>query len=679
MSPGMLAVDVGGTFTDVIGVRDGKIEAVKVPSRSEAPEQSVLDGAEALGAGDRSVFNHASTVGLNAVITRNLPKIGFLTSYGHRDMLDFARSWRPLEALTDPGWRRPFGDARAPLVDRYLRRGVRERMLASGEVLIELDEAHARAELQRFAKCEIEGLAICLINAYLNPAHELRIRELASEILGDIPISISSEVSPLAKEYARASTTVIDVFMKLIFTSYEHKLIAGLAEQGFEGDLNFADSAATLIDSDRAVEQPFRLVFSGPAAGAVASAHFCEMIGDHHLLCCDVGGTSSDISLVIDGQPSLRTTFELEPDMLVNALSVELGTLGAGGGSLVFATAAGEIRVGPESAGGDPGPACYGRGGTIPTMTDAFMAMGILDPGGFNAGRMTLDPSLSLQAFEALDSPLSLEQRIAYAYRIGLNNITEGLIDVAIGRGLDPRDFSLVAFGAAGPLMLPAILNDVRARRVIVPPYPGLFSALGLLSSDLVYTESRSAYVVMSHDTAAGVNRTFQDMEAYVREQLPPGVTDVEVRRTFDGRLVGQSWDTPFVEVPGGELDGAAIDQMIVAFHDEYESRYGNRFEQFPVEGVTYRVQLALGSDKVEYPKIEQGEAVEIAPDRVLELSYVEEHESKVGEYQRENLKAGNIVRGPAIIREPMSTTHVVAGQLATIGEYGEISIEREV
>ena len=679
MSPGMLAVDVGGTFTDVIGVRDGKIEAVKVPSQPEAPEQSVLDGAQALGADDRSVFNHASTVGLNAVITRNLPKIGFLTSYGHRDMLDFARSWRPLEALTDPGWRRPFGDARAPLVDRYLRRGVRERMLATGEVLIELDEAHARAELQRFAKCGIEGLAICLINAYLNPAHEVRIRELATEVLGDIPISISSEVSPLAKEYARASTTVIDVFMKLIFTSYEHKLIAGLADQGFGGDLNFADSAATLIDSDRAVEQPFRLVFSGPAAGAVASAHFCEMIGDHHLLCCDVGGTSSDISLVLDGQPSLRTTFELEPDMLVNALSVELGTLGAGGGSLVFATAAGEIRVGPESAGGDPGPACYGRGGTIPTMTDAFMAMGILDPAGFNAGRMTLDPNLSLQAFEALDSPLSLEQRIAYAYRIGLNNITEGLIDVAIGRGLDPRDFSLVAFGAAGPLMLPAILNDVRARRVIVPPYPGLFSALGLLSSDLVYTESRSAYVVMSHDTAADVNRTFQEMEAYVREQLPPGVTDVQVRRTFDGRLVGQSWDTPFVEVPGGELDGAAIDQMIVAFHDEYESRYGNRFEQFPVEGVTYRVQLALGSDKVEYPKIERGEAVEIAPDRVLELRYVEERESKVGEYQRENLKAGNIVRGPAIIREPMSTTHVVAGQLATIGDYGEISIEREV
>jgi N-methylhydantoinase A len=677
MAQGMLAVDVGGTFTDVIGVRDGKIEAIKVASRPSAPEESVLEGALALGAADRSVFNHASTVGLNAVITRRLPKIGFLTTFGHRDMLDFARSWRPIEALTDPSWRRTFGDARAPLIDRYLRRGVRERMLASGEVLIPLDEDHVRAELQRFAKCDIEGLAVCLLNGYLNPAHELRVRELAVEVLGGIPVSISSEVSPLAKEYARASTTVIDVFMKLIFTSYEEKLAEGLTEHGFTGDLNFADSAATLIDSDRAVEQPFRLVFSGPAAGAVASAHFCDMIGDRHLLCCDVGGTSSDISLVLDGQPSLQTTFELEPDMLVNALSVELGTLGAGGGSLVFATAAGEIRVGPESAGGDPGPACYGRGGTVPTMTDAFMAMGVLDPAGFNAGRMTLDPALSVKAFADLDSPLTLEQRIEYAYRIGLNNISEGLIDVAIGRGLDPRDFSLVAFGAAGPLMLPAILDEVKARRVIVPPYPGLFSALGLLSSDLVYTESRSAYVVLSADTAAGVNQTFNEMEASLREQLPPGVTDVEVRRTFDGRLVGQSWDTPFVDVPGGELDTAAIERMIAAFHDEYESRFGNRFEQFPVEGVTYRVQLALGSEKVAYPEIAVGQAVEVEPDRMIELSYVDAAESRAGEYQREQLKANNIVRGPAIIREPMSTTHVVAGQVPTIGRYGEILIER--
>jgi len=678
MGLGMLAVDVGGTFTDVIGVRDGAIEAVKVPTERLTPETSVLRGAEMLGAGERAVFNHASTVGLNAVITRRLPKVGFLTTYGHRDVLDFARSWRPLEAITDAGWRRPFGDSSAPLVERYLRRGIRERITADGGVLIALDEDHARVEFERMARCEIEGLAICLVNAYVDGLHERRLRELAREILGDdLPISISSETSPLAKEYPRASTTVIDVFMKIIFGAYSGDLGRGLRELGFGGELNFADSSASLIEAEYAMETPFRLVFAGPAAGAVASAHFGGLLDESHLLCCDVGGTSSDISIVIDGAPSLQTSFELEPDMLVNALSVELASLGAGGGSIVSATPAGEIRVGPQSAGGDPGPACYGRGGTAPTMTDAFLAMGVLDPGAFNAGRMALDPGLSLAAFEALDSPLDLEQRIGYAFRIGLNNIAEGLIDVTIGRGLDPRDYSLVAFGAAGPLMLPAILDDVKARRVIVPPFPGLFSALGLLSSDQVFTASRSAYLVLSHDVAGQVGSIFGEMEQSLRRHLPETEATVEVRRTFDGRLEGQSWDTPFIEVPAGDLGAGSIDAMIAAFHDEYESRYGNRFEQVPVEAVTYRVQFVVRAEKVDYATIEPGEAVEVEPDRIIELRYVPEAERRAGEYRREALKANNIVTGPAVIREPMSTTYVCAGQRATVGAYGEIVIER--
>jgi N-methylhydantoinase A len=307
-------------------------------------------------------------------------------------------------------------------------------------------------------------------------------------------------------------------------------------------------------------------------------------------------------------------------------------------------------------------------------MTDAFVAMGILDPARFNAGRMALDRELAIQAFERLDSPLPLEQRISYAYRIGLNNVAEGLIDVAIGRGIDPRDYSLVAFGAAGPVMLCAVLDEVKARRVIVPPYPGLFSALGLLSSDLVYTDNRSAYRLLTPDTVDEISDVYEDMEANLRKHITPG-QDVEVRRTFDARLYGQSWDTPFVAVPP---DAASLEGMISAFHDEYQSRYGNRFEGFPVEGVTYRVQLVVKSQKVDYPKIEVGDAVEIPPDRVLTLEFVDDDNRNPGEYERENLKANNIVRGPAIIREPMSTTHVLAGQVATIGSYGEIVVERE-
>jgi N-methylhydantoinase A len=669
----MLAVDVGGTFTDVIGVGGDGIEAIKIPSLRDHTEAPVLRGAEALGAQRRAVFNHASTVGLNALITRRLPKVGFLTTFGHRDMLDMGRCWRPPEALTDAGWRRPFGDATAPLIPRYLRRGVRERITADGRVLIELDEAHARYELERLRRCAVEGLAICLINAYVNPEHEVRLRALAAEVLGPVPVSVSSSVSPLAREYARASTTVVDVLMKLIYERYTDALADGLREQGFDGQLNFADSAATLLESRHAMEKPFRLVFSGPAAGAVASAHFGAMIGDSNLLCCDVGGTSSDISLVVDGNPSLNTTFELEPDLLVNALSVELGTLGAGGGSIVSSTASGELRVGPESAGADPGPACYGRGGTAPTMTDAFLAIGLLDPDRFNAGRLSLDPELALDAFRRLDSPLSLEQRIAHAYSLGLNAVAEGMIDATIARGVDTRDFSLVAFGAAGPLMLPPIVDHVRARRVIVPPYPGLFSALGPLSTDLVYSASRSAYRLLTPDVSAELDAVFERLERELRGQVSDGA-DIEVRRTFDGRLAGQSWETPFIAVPAGAI---TVVEMISAFHDAYEARFGNRFDGMPVEAVTYRVELIASTAKVAYPPLAAGEPVEVAPDRTIELRFVDEANRLAGEYERDALRAVNVVTGPAVIREPTSTTHVPAGHRATVGGHGELVIEQ--
>src|SRR5918995_2897126 len=260
----MLGVDVGGTFTDVVGVEDGRITVAKVPTDPHHTEQSVLEGARSVGAEGQDLFNHASTVGLNAVITRNLPKIAFLTTLGHRDILDMGRTWRPLEALTDPNWRRPFGDARNPLIPRYLRRGVKERILVDGNVLIPIDEEQVREQLEVLRKCEVRGVAICLINSCVNNAHEVRLRELVQEVLGDVPCSISSDVSPLAKEYARASTTVIDVFMKIIYSTYADRLGAGLRELGFEGDVNFADCAAMLMASDFAMSQPFRLVFSGP-------------------------------------------------------------------------------------------------------------------------------------------------------------------------------------------------------------------------------------------------------------------------------------------------------------------------------------------------------------------------------------------------------------------------------
>lgn len=674
----MIAVDVGGTFTDVVSLRDGEIRTAKVSTNYTDVTAPVLEGAATLGVERSQVFNHASTHGLNAVITRRLPKIGFLATEGHRDILDMGRVLRPPHALLDPRWRRSFGDAARPLVPRYLRRGIRERITADGEALFDLDEAQAREQLAVLARCEVEGVAICLINAYVNAAHEQRLRELVRDVLGDIPCSISSEVSPLAKEYPRASTTVIDAQMKIIYSSYSARLEQGLADLGFTGQLNYADCAATLVPSSGAMEQPFRIVFSGPAAGTVASAHFGGMIGEANLLCADVGGTSCDISVVTDGQPFVNTTFELEWDLIVNALANDITAIGAGGGSIVSIGAFGEIQVGPGSAGADPGPACYGRGGTQPTTTDTCVMIGIIDPTAFAGGTLQLDPELSRQAFENLDTDLTLAQRVRYAYEIAVNNIAEGLFNVAVKHGVDPRDYSLVAYGAAGPMVLPATLDVINCKEVIVPPNPGLFSALGLLSADQVFATSRSAYTVLNPDVAPQIDALYGEMETQLRERLGAN-GQITLERTFDAHLVGQSWDTPFVPAPAGTIDADAITTMIAAFHETYESRSGNRFEFVPVQGVTFRVRAVLDTPKVEYPVIPARGDEPLIPTGTTQLHYLgdldEGEEANV--YDRSSLRAGDVLEGPAIVNERLSTTHVGSGQRATVGRYGELIIRR--
>ncbi|MEU6563271.1 hydantoinase/oxoprolinase family protein [Nocardia nova] len=681
----MIAVDVGGTFTDVVALRDGHIHTAKVSTDYADVTKPVLQGAALLGVQDSAVFNHASTHGLNAVITRQLPKIGFLATEGHRDILDMGRVWRPAEAILDPRWRRSFGDAARPLIPRYLRRGIRERITADGGVLFELDENQARAELEVLRTCGVAGVAICLINAYVNPAHELRLRELVREVLGDIPCSVSSEVSPLAKEYARASTTVVDALMKLIYADYTAKLEKGLAELGFTGQLNFADCAATLVPSQRAMEHPFRIVFSGPAAGTVASAHFGALIGESQLLCADVGGTSCDISVVTGGEPYVNTTFELEHDLVVNALANDVTAIGAGGGSLVSIGPTGAIQVGPGSAGSTPGPACYGRGGTQPTTTDTCLLIGIIDSETFAGGQVSLDPELSRRAFERLDSEFTLAQRVRYAYEMAVHNIAEGVFNVAIKNGVDPRDYTLIAYGAAGPMLLPAAMDAVHCKQVVVPPNPGLFSALGLLSADQVFTVNRSSYTILGPEVAPQIDALFAEMEAQLAERIEHDAR-VSFERSFDAHLVGQSWETPFVPVPGGTIDEAAIAAMIGSFHDTYEERSRNRFDMVPVEGVTFRVRAVLDTPKVDYPQIpERGPDEPLTPARTVTLRYLGDLDTadietgqRAAVYHRDALRAGDELDGPIIVNEGLSTTHVGAGQRMTVGRYGELVIRRK-
>jgi len=668
----LIGVDVGGTFTDVVMVKDGAVHVTKVPSVPARPELAVLEGARRCGVDGAAIFNHASTKGLNAILTRAIPKIGFLTTDGHRDMLDGGRAWRPWKGQLDPRWRRPFGDAARPLVERYLRRGVKERVLADGGVLIPLDEDQARGELALLRRCNVAGVAICLLNSYANPAHEARLAELAREVLGpDALISVSHRVGARAREFPRAATTVIDVLMKLVYGDYADKLSAGLDSQGFRGDLNFADCTAALIPWREALEAPHRILFAGPAAGAASCVALGEAIGDGNLIGCDVGGTSTDVTMIVGGQPFTNDSFEIEWDLVVNALATEVSSVGAGGGSIVAVSPSGDIMVGPESAGAVPGAACYGRGGTRPTVTDACLLMGILDPHGFADGQMELDVAAAEHAFATLDCAIPPAERVATAWRVALNNIAEEVVNVAIRHGADPRDFSLVAFGAGGPMLLAGALELTGARRLIVPPHPGLFSALGLLSTDLVFAESRSAYHMLSPDSAPAIDALLAGMEGQLRARLAPGA-DVRVQRSFDGRLVGQSWETPFVAIEDGAVDMA---RLTAAFHAEYARRNGQGFPDMPVQGVTWRVQLVAPSTRFEWKPIagQQGAPAPIGR-RVLHHLADEPVEARI--YERASLGAGALVDGPAIIREPLSTILVIPGQTARVGRFSEIVIE---
>lgn len=674
----MFGVDVGGTFTDVVVVRDGRIEVTKVPSIPADPQRSVVEGARRLGVADAAIFNHASTKGLNAVLTRQLPKIAFLTTDGHRDMLDAGRAWRPFDGQLDPKWRRPYGDAARPLVPRYLRRGVRERILATGEVLTPFDAPQARAQLAVLKRCNVEGVAICLLSAYVNGAHEQLLKALVRDVLGDIPVSVSSEISPRAKEFSRASTTVIDVIMKLMYGDYAHRLNAGLAELGFRGDLNFADCTASLLPWREALQQPYKILFAGPAAGTASCQRLGRVIGEPRLICCDVGGTSTDVSLIMDGQSFTNDSFEIEHDLVISALSTEVSSVGAGGGSIVAISGAGDITVGPQSAGALPGPACYGRGGTLPTVTDACLLMGIIEPRGFAGGQLELDVEAARRAFASLDTPLPLEQRIGYAYQIAVNNIAEEVTNVAIRHGSDPRDYSLVAYGSAGPMLLGSAIETLNVRRVIVPPHPGLFSAIGLLSTDLVFSDSRSSYLMLDADAAPKLAAMFAAMEAKLLASVGSQAQALSLRRSFDGRLLGQTWETPFVEVPAGPITAATVTAMIQHFHEEYARRNGRSMSMIPVQGVSYRVQAVVPVDKFEYRKLDRP-AQAAAPRATArrELRHLAPQVLDAGVYERAGLVPGMRVPGPAIIQEPLCTTLVGAGQTATCGDYGELYIEK--
>jgi N-methylhydantoinase A len=651
----ILGVDVGGTFTDAVLLSDAKLRTAKVPSAARQ-EESVLAAAAAVGAEGVDRFTHGTTVATNALLERKGARTAFVATAGFEHLLHLRRQNRA-------HLYRLCAAHPEPLVPLERCHGVRERIGPDG--VIEPLELESLPELGD----DVEAVAVCLLFSFRDATHE---RVVAEELRRRLPrarVVASHEVAPEVREYERASTTAIDAYLGPAVARYLEALGTASVEAGLPKPLVMRSSGG-LATLEEAAAHPAVALVSGPAGGVVGAA---RVAGVEDALTLDMGGTSTDVCLIRGGEVERSAEREVAGFPLRLPM-VDLQTVGAGGGSIVWRDAGGALRVGPESAGADPGPACYGRGGTAPTLTDACLLIGILDPDGFAGGELKLDPELARRAFESLETSLRFEQRVSYAYRIAVANIAEEVTNVAVRHGVDPRDFTVVAYGAAGPMLLPASLELLHVKRVIVPPHPGLFSALGLLSGDLVYYDSRSAYLLLTPEAAPTVAAVFDEMERGLRARARLGENGVAVRRSFDGRLFGQSWETPFVPVPDGPITEQTIGELVERFHDEYERRYGNRFPYVPVEGVSYRVELVAPAEKVELSAWSEAEPA--SPRRTVELRYLADELLVADEYAREELPVGARIDGPAIVREALSTTYVCPGQTATVGRFGELRIE---
>ncbi len=669
-----VAVDVGGTFTDVFVFEESgaSTRVAKVPSTPHDPMEAVLDGVSAAGVDlDKvSLFSHGTTVATNALLTRRFPKVAMVTTAGFRDVIEIRRGTK--EDLWDA-----YKDVAPPYVRRRDRYEVRERVDFSGHVIQPLDEADARRVAGILRRREVETVAVCFINAYANPENEKRMRELLEEELPGVTVTTSSEVLPEIFEHERFSTTVANAVLSPLVGGYVRRLGERLAEGGYDGDLLLLHSGGGVMTPRTASGFALRLAGSGIAAGAIAARHVAATCGFRNAIGLDMGGTSTDISLVYDGE--LRTTkeWQVEYGYPICFPSIEVLTIGAGGGSLAWIDQAGSLRNGPQSAGADPGPACYGRGGTQPTNTDANVVLGRL--GTTLVGSMTLDPKAAAEAIEQnVVGPLGLEPTEAASaiIQVANANMADAVRLISIRRGYDPREFALVVFGGAGPLHGAALARELSIPTVLVPPNPGITSALGCLLVDIRHDLAQMFLRRTADVDPAEVEAEFKRLEGEARELLrDEGVPEAQMalQRNIAMRYLGQ-WRSLSVPV---DRPLASMDAAVARFHSEHEREYAYRRDDAPVE--VYQLQLtAVGvTPKPEFARhaTDGGSAPQQIASRDV---YFQEEGGFVATpvYVREDLPAGTKIAGPAVIDQLDSTTLVPPHVTAEVDEWLNIRME---
>jgi N-methylhydantoinase A/oxoprolinase/acetone carboxylase beta subunit len=683
-----LGVDVGGTFTDLIYVDDeaGTILIHKIASTPDDPSQGTVQGIRELTEqakvtpADLDQVFHGTTIATNIVIEHNGATVGMITTEGYRDILHIARHKKPLNFSNyqDLPWQR------YPLVRRRYRLTVPERITGDGEVLVPLDEDRAREQVRRLKEMGVEAVAVCFLFSFLNAEHEQRVAEIVREEFPEAFLSVSSDVLPQYREYERFSTVALNAFVGPRVAGYVKRLEDELRGLGVRTGLHLMSSASGVVTAQGAIERPVNLLMSGPVAGVVGGIWVGRQAGFENVITLDVGGTSADIGLSQGGKLRMKHLLDTRVGPYQAMIPmVDVDTIGAGGGSIAYVDGGGIFRSGPRSAGAVPGPSAYGRGGVEPTSTDAMVNLGWLQPENFLGGAMELRPELARRAFEPLAEALgmSVEEASMGAIQIASHSMVQSIEENSVRKGYDPRDFALVAEGGAGPMFAANIAAEVGTPAVIVPPYPGVTAALGLLVTDSVYEYVTTTYQKMSQLNAAELQARFEELEAQAREQLerdgiPPDKRLIQ--RVADCRYLGQGYELR-VEADSGAVDADWAATLATKFHDAHEREYSRRFEESDIEIPNIRVRGIGLIEPLQMREVQRaGESPAAALRHEREAWFRVEGELRelpTKFYDRALLVAGNRVDGPAVINQYDTTTVIPPGLTAEIDRFGNIVI----
>lgn len=686
-----VGIDIGGTFTDLVVADDrGEVRIGKTLTTPTDLFRGMLTALRDAGIDPPTIgfFSHATTQGSNALIERKGARTALLTTEGFRDVLEIRRGQR---AINDPrdtynlskDLPQDYLGGRGTLVPRALRRTVAERVLADGSVRTPLDEEGVRAAARAFREAKVESVAVAFLFSFLRPAHERRAAEILREELPGISLSVSSEILPVIREYERTSTTVVNAYIQPKVASYLARLESELSRLGYSGLVNIMQSHGGIMTSAFAREHPVYLLESGPAAGVAAVEWLGRRLRERNLLSFDMGGTTAKVSVVRSYLAETTTNFWIDDDHFVGTPVTDLVEIGAGGGTIARLDAAGALLVGPESASSVPGPACYGGGGTEPTVTDSNLLLGYLDAGFFLGGRMSLRRDLAERALrDRIARPLGLtvEESARGIVRLVNANMSASIRVVSVERGHDPRAFSLVGYGGSGPLHSCALAADVGIPNVIFPRVPGAFSALGLLVSDLKIERMRSLVGTTREIDLARFRRTWAEIEATVRADLArQGVRarDIRFHRSVAMRYRGQAHELP-VECPPGAMTAATVRGLERRFHDHHQRKYSYRDESAAIEIITLHVLGRAATPKPKEPRVPVASSSNPARARKSERrAYFSEGRSwaTTPVYDRAGLEHGHRVAGPALVEQLDTTLVLPPGSRSTVDRYGNLRV----